>query len=193
MMLFLIGHKTTNDILLHHVQIQCKTSLITQTKQIKKTSERRFMVFNTTFNNIVTTMSSNAYVEIIKFFFYQVLWHNIRYQNVDMKINLKFDELTNTCLVKHIKCYLFPLISPSDIVSINKPTLILKNISLCDIKHIMTLPIKTITSVFKISTNIITSIAARSIRLGVIPVIMFVSTFKTDIILYIIEKIKIFS
>ena len=131
-------------------------------------------------------MSSNAsggfdMLRVLSIIFsYQVLWHNIRYQNVDMKINLKFDELTNTCLVKHVKCYLFPLISPSEIVSIIKPTLILKIISPCDIKHITNE-----TSVCKISTNIITSIAACLIRLGVIPVIMSVSSFKTDIILCI--------
>ena len=42
---------------------------------------------------------------------------------------------------------IFPLISMSDIFSIKELSLIPKNISQCDIKHFMTLPIKTITSV----------------------------------------------
>jgi len=75
-------------------------------------------------------------------------------------------------------CDIFPLILLSDIVSINKLTVILKNIGKCDVKHIMTLPIKRITSVLKVLTYIITNIKAHPIRLSVIIVIMSVSTFK---------------
>ena len=49
--------------------------------------------------------------------------------------------------------YTFPLISLSHIVSINRLTLILKIISQCDVKHIMTFPIKRITSVLKVETD----------------------------------------
>jgi hypothetical protein len=61
-------------------------------------------------------------------------------------------------------------------------TLILKIICQCDVKHIITLPIKIIT---KASTYIITSITDYDIGLTAILVIMFVSTFKTDVILYV--------
>jgi hypothetical protein len=60
--------------------------------------------------------------------------------------------------------------------------LILKIIGQCDIKHILTLLIKTIMSVLKISTYIITSV----VRLAAILAIMSVSTFKTAVILYIL-------
>ena len=47
----------------------------------------------------------------------------------------------------------------------------------------MTLPIKTVTSVLKVSTKIIISITSRPIRLTAI-VIMFVSNYKTAVVLY---------
>ena len=53
---------------------------------------------------------------------------------------------------------LFPLISPSDIVSITKLTLILKIICQCSVKYVMMLPIKAITPELKILTYNITSI-----------------------------------
>jgi hypothetical protein len=49
----------------------------------------------------------------------------------------------------------------------------------------MTLPIKTITSALRISTYIITGIAAILSRLSAILVMMSVSTFKAAVILYI--------
>ena len=57
---------------------------------------------------------------------------------------------------------------------------------------IVTLPIKTIMLGFKFLTYIITSITARPIWLAAhaIPVIMSVSTFKTDIILYISNNLQ---
>jgi len=55
----------------------------------------------------------------------------------------------------------------------------LKNISQSEVKHIITSPIKTITSVLKVSTDIITSITARPIGLSEILMIMPVSTFRT--------------
>ena len=45
-------------------------------------------------------------------------------------------------------------------------------------------PIYTITSVLKISTYIVNSITAYSVRLAAILMIMYVSIFKTDVILY---------
>jgi len=53
-----------------------------------------------------------------------------------------------------------PLISQSDIVSINDLTLILKYIGHRDFKYIMTLQMKIITPVLKILTYIITSITS---------------------------------
>ena len=60
---------------------------------------------------------------------------------------------------------IFPLISQSDIVDIIELSVILEIIGRHDIKHIMALLIK-ITSVLMVSTYIITSIVAHSIRLG---------------------------
>ena len=51
----------------------------------------------------------------------------------------------------------------------------------------MVLLIKIIMSVMKVATYIITSITALSIRLDAILVIMSVSIFKSDIILYVIR------
>ena len=56
----------------------------------------------------------------------------------------------------------------------------------CDVKYIMTLPIKTIMSVLKISTYFITRSTTRSIRFDTILVIMSISTFKANNILYIV-------
>ena len=72
----------------------------------------------------------------------------------------------------------FPLIAPSDIVRIKELTLILKIISQCEVQHIMMLPIKTITLVFKVSTNIITSIAGHHIGLAL--VLMIISYLLTS-------------
>ena len=66
-----------------------------------------------------------------------------------------------------------------DIVSINIAVLVLKIIRQCDIKHIVTLLIKT-TSVLKVSSYIIPTI-----RLAARLAIMSVSTFKTTIIQYL--------
>jgi hypothetical protein len=67
-----------------------------------------------------------------------------------------------------------------DIFGINELTLILIIIGQFDIQYIMMLLINTITVDLKVLTYIITSIAASSI------VIMSVSTFKEDVIQYII-------
>jgi hypothetical protein len=75
---------------------------------------------------------------------------------------------------------IFPLISLSDIFSINRLRF-LKIIGQCDIKHIMMLPIKIIMSILKVLTDIITSITAHTIA---ILVIISVSTFQTAVILY---------
>jgi len=60
-----------------------------------------------------------------------------------------------------------------------------KFIGQSDVKHIMTSQIKTITSVLKALTYIITNIPARPIGLAEILAIMSVSTFKIAIILYL--------
>lgn len=67
----------------------------------------------------------------------------------------------------------------SDIVSINRI------IGRRDNKHFMMVPIKTITSIWNVSTYIITSITACSIELPAILVIMSVSTAISAVILYV--------
>ena len=67
---------------------------------------------------------------------------------------------------------IFPLISVSDIVAMNELTLILEIIAQCDVKHIMTSPLKKIT-VLKLSGNNITCITARPIGLILI-LVMFI-------------------
>ena len=82
-----------------------------------------------------------------------------------------------------IFCFSFdPIVC--DNLNINRLALILKIISQCGANHLLMLQIKTITSVLKVLTYIITSITACPISLTVILVIMSVSTFRTDIILY---------
>ena len=73
----------------------------------------------------------------------------------------------------------------SDIFNINELTMILKSISQSDVKYIMILLIQRIISALNVSTDIITSIRARPIRLTVILANMSVSTFTTAIILYL--------
>jgi hypothetical protein len=68
------------------------------------------------------------------------------------------------CYLWSHRVILLPLISPSDIVSSNEPSLILKIIGQCNFVCIMTILIKTITSVVKVSTYISTSITAHSIE-----------------------------
>ena len=58
-----------------------------------------------------------------------------------------------------------------------------KFIGQSDVKHIMTSPIKTITSVLKASTDILTNILVRPVGLAEILVIMSVTTFKIAAIL----------
>jgi hypothetical protein len=58
-----------------------------------------------------------------------------------------------------------------------------KFIGQSDVKHIMTSPIKTITSVLKASTDILTNILVRPVGLAEILVIMSVTTFKIAVIL----------
>ena len=67
-----------------------------------------------------------------------------------------------------------------------------KFIGQSDVMHIMTSPIKKITSVLKASTEIITNIPPRHIRLAEILVVMSVSTFKIAIILYFLFQILYF-
>ena len=54
-----------------------------------------------------------------------------------------------------------------------------------DVKHIMTLLVKIMTSVLNVSTYIITSITVGLIRLAAILSIMSVSTFITAVFLYV--------
>ena len=56
-------------------------------------------------------------------------------------------------------------------------TCVLKCIGRSDVKHIMTSPINTVTSVLTASTDIITDITARPIKLSEMLAIMSVSTF----------------
>ena len=66
----------------------------------------------------------------------------------------------------------FPLISMSDNVSSIELTLILEIIVQCDVKHMMMLLIKTITSLLKVSTYIITSNPTHRTGLALILAIM---------------------
>jgi hypothetical protein len=65
----------------------------------------------------------------------------------------------------------------SFLIRMGKNWLILKIIGQCDVKHIFTSPIKTITPVMKISTNIVNSTPACPLGLDAILAIMSVSTF----------------
>ena len=75
----------------------------------------------------------------------------------------------NPMLIVTRNLVIFSLILTRYMFSISKLTGILNIISECDFKHIMALPIKTITT----------------LRLPAILVIMSVSTFNTDVILYL--------
>jgi len=97
-----------------------------------------------------------------------------------------------------IKLDILPLMCAADKVWITELTLIHKNIrsfvthmrksiSQSDVKLIMMSPIKTIMSVLKASTDIITNIPSRSIGLAEMLPIMSVSTFKIAVILYLSE------
>ena len=77
------------------------------------------------------------------------------------------------------------LISTSDISSINKMTLQLKIIGQSDVKHIITLQIKTVTAVLKVPTCITTSITCRANKLSVILAILSISIYIAAVILYI--------
>ena len=96
----------------------------------------------------------------------------------------------NCIAIKRVKCR-FAVHTPhfQQRFSPHNGTRYWKFIGQCDVKHIMTLPIKTITSILKVSTNIITSIAARSNGLAAIQAIMSVTTFKAAVILYIWREI----
>jgi len=65
---------------------------------------------------------------------------------------------TSFCFLIHVLSVIWPFFIWFHHVSSDKLTLILKIISQCGIKHIMTLLLKTIMSVLKVSTYIITSI-----------------------------------
>jgi hypothetical protein len=86
-----------------------------------------------------------------------------------------------------------------DIFSINEMTAILKIFGQCDVKHLMTYPIKTITSDLKISTYIFTVITARPYRTCcdasetyVSTIISAVTLYVFHIIIYIAVKHRIF-
>ena len=120
----------------------------------------RAMVFNANFNNIsVISWQSVLLVEETgvsgKFYILSFLIQNI---------------ISNV--------FIFSLISQSDIVSINKFTLILINYR-CDIKHAMMSSIKIVTSVMKVLTYIITSTIILSYQiLAIYIVIVSVLNFK---------------
>ena len=83
--------------------------------------------------------------------------------------------------------YIFPLISLRDICTINRLNLILKMINRCDVKHMM-LQIKTITSIVKVLSYIITSIQLILSECAAMLEIMFILTFTMDVIMCIILK-----
>ena len=68
-------------------------------------------------------------------------------------------------------------------------TLILTIICQCDVKYIMMLLIKTIMSVLKVSTYIITSTTARPIRLAEILAIICVDFHTCHYSIYIVELV----
>jgi hypothetical protein len=70
--------------------------------------------------------------------------------------------------------------------------MMLKIIGQSDVNDIMPLQMKTMTTVLKILTSTISSITALLIGLAVILAIMSVSTFKTDVIQYLLKKIILF-
>jgi hypothetical protein len=112
--------------------------------------------------------------------FVSIPWSQVGTTNIAiMKIIAKFD--------------IFPLISQSDIVSVYLVILILENIGQCDITLWRLIAIKRITSLLKVSAYIITGtgITARPIRLVAILVIISVSTFKTDVILYLTNAVQL--
>jgi hypothetical protein len=76
-----------------------------------------------------------------------------------------------------------PLISPRDIVRINELTLILTSIGHDYVKHIMMLPIKIISSVWKSRYISLLYNSITAILLATILVIMFVSTINTAVTL----------
>ena len=108
--------------------------------------------------------------------------------------------------ILHGKLDIFPLMCAADKVWITKLTLIhqnirtvrnshvqeltliLKIVGQCDVKHILTSLIKTITAV----TYIITSISAHPVRLAAILVIMSVSTFIYLIMIHLKQDSNIF-
>jgi hypothetical protein len=91
--------------------------------------------------------------------------------------------------------YIFLLISPINIFIINglRLTSILKIIWHCDVKHIMMLPIKTMTAVMNVLTYIITSVTALPTRLPVILAMISVPTFVTSVILYLFSQIHVYN
>ena len=63
----------------------------------------------------------------------------------DITLQMYHSFIIKTVLIKlvHIgKFDIFPLISVSDIIAMNELTLILEIIAQCDVKHVMTLPLK---------------------------------------------------
>ena len=85
--------------------------------------------------------------------------------------------------IKNLQLIILYLTSRNDTVSNNKLTVILKIIIHCGVKHIMTVLIKTITSVVNVST-----FKLQLVRLAAILAIMSVSTFTAAVILYASPK-----
>jgi hypothetical protein len=85
------------------------------------------------------------------------------------------------------KINIFPLISPSDIFNISLADSDTKIIIQCDVKHIITLQIETVT------LSRVLSIVAIRLTVNVMLRIMSVSTFKTDIILFVQYNIRAFN
>jgi hypothetical protein len=85
------------------------------------------------------------------------------------------------------KINIFPLISPSDIFNISLADSDTKIIIQCDVKHIITLQIETVT------LSRVLSIVAIRLTVNVMLRIMSVSTFKTYIILFVQYNIRAFN
>ena len=106
------------------------------------------------------------------------MWH---YFNVLLEVHIKEVWLYNIFIGEFD---IFPLMSFSDIVSMNGLPLVLENIWVW--RHIMTFnTVKYHNVIFKVSTYITTSITVCYVRLAVLLAIMSVSSVKAAVILNI--------
>ena len=120
-------------------------------------------------------------VTIIYRYYKGFFFHMNKFHTSDLRDKISFFEIFKKWKFVFIgNLDIFPLISPCDIVSINRLLWYWK----CYVKYIIMLLIKTIPSVSQISSYIITSITAHPISLTAILFIMSISTFKSAVTLY---------